>query len=264
MFPSVSCFVSPRNGDAPLKLKGQHARSLFVISSGALRFQLIIQSQYNSQYICDDADAPVKEQHKVNPKLCQAAWCTAGITKALTTCPPPIPAAHSWLSLELKIDSTHCCITRSQTQSPLFTLKLIKKNTYQQIQGSQKCFWILPQLRFCAQGQSRWVWCVAGERSSPGALYFQAEMQRGTQQNPEQIVYEQQDWVMHKQQWMKQVTWIRQPVCEHRSKTLRQLKLYQTHTYISMKYLKENINSICLRWIRLISPWEWCFFKCLA
>lgn len=130
MFPSVSCFVSPRNGDAPLKLKGQHARSLFVISSGALRFQLIIQSQYNSQYICDDADAPVKEQHKVNPKLCQAAWCTAGITKALTTCPPPIPAAHSWLSLELKIDSTHCCITRSQTQSPLFTLKLIKKKKH--------------------------------------------------------------------------------------------------------------------------------------
>lgn len=49
-----------------------------IISLGTLRFPFKVTNHPNLQYICDDSNAPVKKQHKVNPKLCTVACCMEG------------------------------------------------------------------------------------------------------------------------------------------------------------------------------------------
>lgn len=53
-------------------------RPSLIISYWTLRSPFIITNHPNLQYICDDSNAPVKEQHKVNPKLCTEACCMDG------------------------------------------------------------------------------------------------------------------------------------------------------------------------------------------
>lgn len=122
------------------------------------------------QDIRDDPNAPV-EKKKVT-RLTQTSALQRQQSqrqlKALTTCLPPGPVAHSWLSPELKIDHTRR--TSSHTPMPPSSAAA----TYLRIQGSRRYFWIQRQPRFCAPGRSLWVWCGAGGRFCPGAWCSQA------------------------------------------------------------------------------------------
>lgn len=65
MLPRVSCLVSPRNGDAPLRLQTSSGSATL----SHVTFQISIGEQQNLQDVRDDSDAPVENRenkHMIN------------------------------------------------------------------------------------------------------------------------------------------------------------------------------------------------------
>lgn len=65
MLPSVSCLLSPRNGDAPLSLETSSGSATL----SYVTFHSKVVKQRNSQDVRDDPDAPVENRenkHRVN------------------------------------------------------------------------------------------------------------------------------------------------------------------------------------------------------
>lgn len=105
--PSVSCLVSPRNGDAPLSLETSSGTA--TLSRVTFNINVGDHGTYR-MYVMTPMLLWKTGKTNTGLILQLCLWCgqrcrSEVIKKGLTTCLPPVPAARSWLSLELKIEN---------------------------------------------------------------------------------------------------------------------------------------------------------------